>query len=436
MVLQKEIKKEPNAKISVQVTVDKSSVNEAKESIIQDFEKSVKIPGFRKGKVPRNMVLARFSKNIKDKTISRVMEGSLRQILQEDKYQPVSEPVVTEMGELAKDEDFSFKAVFDVMPEVKLGEYKGIESEKYMYRVTAKKVDEELNALRDRFATLLSVDKKADIGDYLVLDHEEITGTGKRINKKSEQTVLLDSETDSFAKQLVGLGKGDEKEINFDIRYDEKGEEKTMTLPLHVSVKDVKKKELPVLDDDFAKDISDVDSVEELKNNIKEQLEKDARLRSEERTREELVKKVIEKTDFELPETMVNNETDRILSEIAPMHRMDLKKMQENEASYLEYKKNLRPRAINNLKYKLVLEEIARKEKIEIKDEEVDEEVKKYAENGKKDFQTLKNTMLENKTIENLKYRLKLRKVQDMLYKNAKLEKTKNLNFGDKEGKE
>ncbi|KKK92884.1 hypothetical protein LCGC14_2698430, partial [marine sediment metagenome] len=77
-----------------------------------------------------------------------------------------------------------------------------------------------------------------------------------------------------------------------------------------------------------------------------------------------------------------------------------------------------------------------RKEKIEIKDEEVDEEVKKYAENGKKDFQTLKNTMLENKTIENLKYRLKLRKVQDMLYKNAKLEKTKNLNFGDKEGKE
>ena len=201
-----------------------------------------------------------------------------------------------------------------------------------------------------------------------------------------------------------------------------------------MSVKDVKKKDLPALDDDFAKDISDVDSVEELKNSIKEQLKKDAKHRSEERTREELVKKVIEKTDFDLPETMVNNEINRMLSEIASMYRMDLKKMQENEAGYNEYRKNLRPRAVNNLKYELVLDEIVRKEKIEIKDAEVNEELKKYAENGKKDFKTIKNTMVENKTIENLKYRLKLGKAQDIIYKSAKLENIKNINFGDEEG--
>ncbi len=132
---------------------------------------------------------------------------------------------------------------------------------------------------------------------------------------------------------------------------------------------------------------------------------------------------------------MVNNESNRILSEIVSMYSMDLKKMQENEATYREYKKNLRPRAVNNLKYTLVLEELARKEKIEIKDKEVDEEINKYAENGKKDFQTLKNTMVENKTIENLNYKLKLRKANDIIYKNAKLEKTKNLNFGDEEEK-
>ena len=278
MVLQKEIKKEPNAKISLQVTVDKSSVNEAKESIIQDFEKSAKIPGFRKGKVPRNMVVARFSKNIKDETISRVLAGSIQQILAEDKYRPISEPVVTEMGELTKDEDFSFKAEFDVMPEVKLGEYKGIESEKYVYKVTAKKVNEEIKALRERFSTLLSVDKKAAIGDYLVLDYEEITDTGERINKKKEQTVLLDSETDSFTKQLVGLGKNDDKEIKVDTKYEEEGKEKTRDVNLHVSVKDVKKKNLPALDDDFAKDISDVDSVEELKNSIKEYIKEEKKI--------------------------------------------------------------------------------------------------------------------------------------------------------------
>ena len=435
MVLQKEIKKEPNAKISVQVTVDKSSVNEAKESIIQDFERSVKIPGFRKGKVPRNMVLARFSKNIKDETISRVLSDSLQQVLKEDKYRPISEPIVTEIGELTSDEDFSYKAEFDVMPEVKLGEYKGIESEKYMYKVSAKKVTEELNALRERFATLLTVDKKAEIGDYLVIDHEEITDTGERKNKKEEQTVLLDSEKDSFGKQLAGLKKGDEKEIVIDAPYVEDGKEKTRSIRLHVSVKDVKKKELPALDNDFAKDISDVDTVEELKTSIKDQLKKDAKQRSEDRTREELVNKVIEKTTFELPETLVNNETNRIISEIASMYRMDLKKMQENEKSYMEYRKNLRPRALNNLKYELVLDEIARKEKIEVEDKEVDEEIKKYAKNGKNDFQTIKNSMVENRTIDNLKYRIKLGKASDLLYKNAKLDKIKNLNYGDEEGK-
>jgi trigger factor len=435
MVLQKEIKKEPNAKISIQVTVDKASVNEAKESIIQDFERSAKIPGFRKGKVPRNMVLTRFSKNIKDETISRVLSDSLRQILKEDKYRPISEPVVTEIGDLTFDEDFSYKAEFDVMPEVKLGEYKGIESEKYVYKVSAKKVTEELDALRERFATLLSVDKKAEIGNYLVIDHEEITDTGERKNKKEEQTVLLDSETDSFGKQLVGLKKGDEKELTVDAPYVEEGKEKTRSVRLHVSVKDVKKKELPVLDNDFAKDISDVDTVEELKTSIKDKLKKDAKQRSEDKTREELVNKVIEKTSFELPETLVNNETNRIISEIASMYRMDLKKMQENEKSYLEYRKNLRPRAINNLKYELVLDEIARKEKIEVRDKEVDEEIKKYAENGKKDFQTIKNSMIENKNIENLRYRIKLGKASELLYKNAKLEKIKNLNYGDEEGK-
>jgi trigger factor len=435
MVLQKEIKKEPNAKISVQVTVDKASVNEAKEGIIQDFERSVKIPGFRKGKVPRSMVLARFSKNIKDETISRVLSDSLQQILKEDEYRPISDPVVTEIGDLTGDEDFSYKAEFDVMPEVKLGEYKGIESEKYVYKVSAKMVTEELNALRERFATLLSIDKKAEIGDYLVIDHEEITETEERKNKKEEQTVLLDSEKDSFGKQLVDLKKGDEKEITIEAPYIEEGKEKTRSVRLHVSVKDVKKKELPALDNDFAKDISDVDTVEELKASIKDQLKKDAKQRSEERTREEIINKLIEKSSFELPETLVENETSRLLSEIASMYRMDLKKMRENEKSYMEYRKNLRPRAVKNLKYELVLDEIIREEKIEVNDKEVDEEIKKYAKDGKKDYETVKNSMIENRNIENLKYRIKLGKAGDFLYKNAKLDKIKNLNYGDEGGK-
>ena len=207
MQLQKEVKKGQNAKISIQVTIEKSAVNETREEIIKDFEKGAKIPGFRKGKVPRQLVLSRFSKNIKNKTISMVLSRSIEQILKEDDFKPVSDPVVTEMGDLTVDGDFSFKAEFDVMPEINLAEYKGITSEKYIYTVSKDKVNEEIEKLRKHFATLVSLEGKAKIGDYVVIDYEEVTPEGNRKNQKKNQTIFLDNNENELAKQLVGLSK-------------------------------------------------------------------------------------------------------------------------------------------------------------------------------------------------------------------------------------
>ncbi len=433
MQLQKEAKKEPNARVSVQVTVDRSEVNGERENIIKNFENSVKLPGFRKGKVPRNLILMHFSDNIKSKTIKNLLTASLEQIMEKDQYRPISEPVVTEMSDLSLDGDFSFKAEFDVMPEIKLAEYRDVASEKYVYNVSDEIINKEIEALRERFSTLVSVDKKVKIGDYVVLDYEEMTEDGDSKNKKEDQTILLDNKTDEFKKQLVGLEKGEEKDISITSSSNEDGKKQTMTVNLHVMVKDVKKKELPELDDDFAKDISDVETLEDLKKKIRKQLEEEAGRRSDSRTREELVIKIMEKTEFEMPETLVNQETDRLMSEISTAYRIDLKKLQENDEKYKEYRKNLWPKAINNLKYNMVLDEVADKENIDVADKEIDEEIKKYAENSKKDFQTLKNTMIENKTLENLRYRLKLDKALELIYKYAKLDKVKKLNYGEEE---
>lgn len=433
MQLQKEAKKEPNARVSVQVTVDRSEVNGERENIIKNFENSVKLPGFRKGKVPRNLILMHFSDSIKSKTIKNLLTASLEQIMEKDQYRPISEPVVTEMSDLSLDGDFSFKAEFDLMPEIKLAEYRDVVSEKYVYNVSDEILNKEIEALRERFSTLVSVDKKVKIGDYVVLDYEEMTEDGDSKNKKEDQTILLDNKTDEFKKQLVGLEKGEEKDISITSSSNEDGKKQTMTVNLHVMVKDVKKKVLPELDDDFAKDISDVETLEDLKKKIRKQLEEEAGRRSDSRTREELVIKIMEKTEFEMPETLVNQETDRLMSEISTAYRIDLKKLQENDEKYKEYRKNLRPKAINNLKYNMVLDEVADKENIDVADKEIDEEIKKYAENSKKDFQTLKNTMIENKTLENLRYRLKLDKALELIYKYAKLDKVKKLNYGEEE---
>ena len=170
--------------------------------------------------------------------------------------------------------------------------------------------------------------------------------------------------------------------------------------------------------------------MEELWEKIQKELEKEAAHLSEEKTKAELLKKIIDKTKIELPETMLNSEIDRLLYEISSAYRLDAKEIKKNKNQY-QYKKNLLPRAENNLKQELTLAEVARRENLNVTDKEADEDIKSYAKNAKKDFQTVRDTMVENGSIENLKYRLKLNKALDFLYKDAKLNKVKKLKYDD-----
>jgi len=431
MQLGKEIKKEKNAKISIQVTVDKSSVVEARETVIKDYEKTAKLPGFRKGKIPRTIILQRFTQNIKNETVNAVLSQSLSQILKESNYTPISEPIITEIGELSPDEKFSFKAEYDILPEVKLSAYKDISSEKYIYDVNEKIVKREIEHLRERFATLRSVDEKSVEGDYIVLDYEEFADEGKLIETKKEQLILLDKKDNHLTKHLIGLGKGDEKEIELEQENNADDEKQNShKVKLHVSIKEVKKKELPELNDDFAKDVSDVESFKELKEKVKADIEEQSLRQAEGKTKDELMKKIIEKTEYDIPETMTEAEIDRILSDIVYSYKIDIKKLQKDKKKYNEYRNNLRPRAINNLKYELALNEVAKKENITVSKKEVDEEIKKYAQSRKSDFNALKKQLDENRSTESISYRLKISKALDFVLKNAKFDKEKHLQYG------
>jgi trigger factor len=430
MQIEKEIKRDQNAKVSIQVTVGKSSVHETHEEIIRDFEKGAKLPGFRKGKVPRLVVLSRFSKGIKDETINTVLSKSIQKILKDENFKPISDPLITEMGDLTMDEDFSFKTEFDVMPEIEINEYKGISSERYIYTVNKELVNSEIENLRERFATLISMDEKAKIGHYVVIDYEETTPEGTKKEKK-DQTIFLDNKDDQLAKQLVGLEKGEEKDIT--LKSSSTDKEKEYSIQLHVKVNDVKKKELPELNDDFAKDISDVDTLEELREKVKKSLEQEAKRFSEEKTKVELLNKLIEKTDIGLPETMINSEIDRLLYEISSTYQIDFETIKKDVPKYQGYRKNLMPRAVNNLKQELILAEVGKKENIQVTDKEIEEEIKNYACTSKKDFETVKNSMEENDSIRSLKYRLRLNKALEFLSKNANLEKERKLKYGEDE---
>jgi len=430
MQLQKEVKKEKNAKISIQVTVDKESVGEAHESIIKDFEQNAKLPGFRKGKVPRNVIISHFKDSIKNETIGRVLSDSLSQILKETEYQLISQPSVTEMGDLVAGESFSFTAECDIMPEVKVPTYKGITSEKYIYDVKDAAVKQEIEQLREQFANLVTVERKAKLGDYIVIDYTEEEDEGKPGEKKENQTVFLDKKDDQLAKQLIGLGKGDSRDIELEHEYEEEGKKNNYKVKVHVDVNEVKQKELPELNDDFAKDISDVESFAELKKAIRSDLKEQAAKLSEERSKDELMKKIIAKTQYDIPETLISHEVDRMLADVAYNYRIDLDKLKEDEQRYKEYRDNLRPRAHESLKYELLLAEIAKKEEIKVSEEEINKEIKDYAKRQKRDFEDMKKKMKDNDTLDSLRYRMRISKSLNFVYENAKLDQEKHLNFG------
>jgi trigger factor len=430
MQLQKEVKKEKNAKISIQVTVDKESVGEAHESIIRDFEQNAKLPGFRKGKVPRNVIISHFKESIKNETVGKVLSDSLSQILKETEYQLISQPSVTEMGDLVAGESFSFTAECDIMPEVKVPAYKGIASEKYIYDVKDAAVKQEIEQLREQFANLVTVERKAKLGDYIVIDYTEEEEEGKPGEKKENQTVFLDKKDDQLAKQLIGLEKGDNRDIELEHEYEEEGKKNSYKVKVHVDVNEVKQKELPELNDDFAKDISDVENFTELKKAIRSDLKEQAARLSEERSKDELMKKIIEKTEYDIPETLISHEIDRMLADVAYNYRIDLDKLKEDEQRYKEYRDNLRPRAHESLKYELLLAEIAKKEEIKVSEKEIDKEIKDYAKRQKRDFEDMKKKMKDNDTLDSLRYRMRIAKSLNFVYENAKLDQEKHLNFG------
>jgi trigger factor len=261
-----------------------------------------------------------------------------------------------------------------------------------------------------------------------------LSSDGKGGEKKENQTIFLDDAGDPFAKQLIGLKKDDEKEVTLERERETEDEEKD-TVTLRVVVQDVKKRELPALDDDFAKDISDAETMDELRQKIHEDLEERALRMSEEKTKEDIMEQIVGKAEFDIPESMIAQEIDRMLSEIVQAYRIDVNTLREDEQKLAEYRNNLRPRALSTLRYELVLAEIVKQAKIEVEDEQVDAEIKKYAEREKRGFEETKGGLEEKNLIDNLRYRMKIARALDLVYEKAKLDKEKHVKYGAEEDK-
>ncbi|MBS4194858.1 trigger factor [Lederbergia citri] len=410
------------------VEVDEATVNNGLDAAFKKVSKQVNIPGFRKGRIPRSMFEKRFGvESLYQDALDVILPDAYISAIEETGIEPIDRPDI-EIEQMEKGKELIFKATVQVKPEVKLGEYIGLEVEKMDTEVTDEDVNAELKQLQERQAELV-VKEEGEVadGDSVVIDFEGFVDGEPFEGGKSENYSLeigSGSFIPGFEEQLVGVKAGEEKDVEVTFPEEYHAEELAgKPAVFKVKVHEIKSKELPELDDEFAKDVSEeTETLEELKESIKNRLVESKKNEAEQKLRDELVEKASENAEVDIPEVMVETEVDRMLKEFE--QRLQMQGMtldlyfqfsgQDEDALRQQMKEDAEKRVRTNL----TLEAIAKAENIEADDEAAEEEMKKMAETYQMDLEEVKRLLGGN--LENLKADLKVQKAVEFLVENSK----------------
>lgn len=422
------VKKEGN-EVTLQITVSADDFQKAIQEAYLKNRKKFNIPGFRKGKAPRKIIEMQYGEGIfYEDAINIALPKEYDKAIDEHNLEPVDRPDI-DIEQIEKGKDLVFTAKVTVKPEVKLGEYKGIEVNKIEYNVTDEDVEKDLEKTREMNARLITIeDRPVKENDTVIIDYKGfVEGEQFEGGTAENQTLVIGSGQfiPGFEEQLVGANKGDEVEVKVTFPEEYHSEELAgKEAEFHVKINEIKFKELPQLDDEFAKDVSEFETLDELKDDIRKKLEETAKDKAEKETREKVLEKVVENTEIDIPEAMVDTEIDNMLRDFDFQLRyqgFDLEKYLEFTKTNIEdLRKQMRDDAYNRVKTSLVIEAIGEEENIEATEEDVNNELEKLAENHK----TTVDKMKENFKAENFEYlknTIKVRKTIDLLVENAKL---------------
>ncbi len=423
------VEKTKNAnEIKLEITVEAAKFDEAIKKVYFKSAKYFNIPGFRKGKAPMQIVEKYYGKEIfYEDAFNEVAGEALDEAVKENKLEVVSRPDI-EVEQIEKGKDLKFSAIMQTKPEAEVSKYKGIEIEKVEYNVTDEDINHELGHMQEHNSRLISIeDRPVESGDIATIDFEGfVDGKAFEGGKAENHDLEIGSNTfiPGFEDQIIGMKIDEEKDVV--VKFPEEYFSKDLAgkdAVFKVKVHEIKKKELPELDDEFAKDVSEFDTLEELKADIKAKQEKRNEERAKYETQEAVVKALCENVKVQIPSGMVEMEIDNMLRDIEQRLSYQGLKLEQ----YLQMmgktmedmRKEYEPQAINGIKSRLALEAVIKAEKIEATDKEIDEKMKEMAKNyGKEnDEEFLKNENVRNY----IKEGLASEKAIDFLVKNAKI---------------
>ena len=423
------LEKTENAnEVKFEITVEAAKFEDAMKKVYFKSAKYFNIPGFRKGKAPMQIVEKYYGPEIfYEDAFNEVAQEALEEAVEENKLDVVSRPEV-DVKQMEKGKDLIFTVVMQTKPEAEVSKYKGIEIKKIEYNVTDEDIEHELHHMQEHNSRLISVEDRAvESGDTTTIDFAgSVDGVPFEGGKAENYDLEIGSNTfiPGFEDQIIGMKIDEEKDVKvkFPEEYFSKelaGKDAVFKVKLH----EIKKKELPELDDEFSKDVSEFDTLKELKADIKAKKEKQNEEKAKYETQDAVIKALCEKTKVEIPSGMVEMEVENMLKDFEQRLAYQglnleqyFKMMGKTEE---EVKKEYEPQAIEGIKSRLALEAVIKAEKIEATDKEVEDKMKEMAKNyGKEnDEEFLKNENVKNY----IKQGLESEKAIDFLVKNAKI---------------
>ncbi len=404
------------------ISIPWSEVEQETQRVVKAYKKQVRIPGFRPGKAPESVIQVRYGDDVRREVLESLAPKHFWKEAQAQDYRVIGQPNITDVH-YEKDEPLTFKAKFEIIPDFELADYRRLQVPYKDPEVADEEVQSELERLREQHASFRNVDPRPiEEGDIAVISLKSGEVEGVPAVDQSETTLTIGGEEtlEDFSKALKG--KSPDDEVDFEVTYPEDfGNEKLAgkAVPFHAVVKGVRVKELPELDDEFAGDVGDFQTIDELKSRIKEEITSHKRRHAIEHSHEAILDKLIEMNNFAVPDRLVNEQirtrlerTARSLAE----QGVDLEQMQLDWGKLGETE---RPRAVRDVKAGLLLERIAEAEAIEADDDEIDAAIERFAQSRKSSLSRARQQMSEDGTLDRLRSHMINEKTLNYLFDEA-----------------
>lgn len=414
------------AKLTIEASAER--LEEALQNAFTKNKNKISVPGFRKGKVPRQMIEKMYGPAIfYEDAANELIPEEYEKALDECEEDIVSSPEI-DVTQIEKGKPFIFTAVVALKPEVKLGKYKGVKVDKADTAVTDEEVDAQINKERENNARNIEVtDRPVKDGDMTVLDFEGFVDGVAFDGGKGENyplTIGSGAFIPGFEEQLVGAEIGKEVEVNVTFPEDYQAEElKGKAAVFKCTVKEIKEKELPELDDEFASEVSDFSTLAEYKADVKGKLEEKKAKEAKDAKEAAVIEAIVKDSDMQIPDAMLETQQKQMIDEFAQRIQMQGLSIDQyfqfTGSSYDKMLEQVKPQAEKRIKSRLVLEAVVAAEKIEVTDEDYEEELKNMAEAYQMEVDKVKE-LLPEKSVDQIKKDIAVRKAAEFVVENAK----------------